>query len=107
MLSKILFSYIYTYTYTYDTVCIPTHVMLGVGSKFIVGSIEQLWSCPNKNLGLQAEDSSDYSDSYNYYYYHEMDQPQMTKRYDIAGYENISCAEEENIAVLGGLLYCK
>ena len=80
-----------------------------VGSKFIVGSVEQLWSCSNKNVELlQADDdSTDYSDSYNYYYYHEMDQPQMTKRYDIAGYENISCAEEENIAVLGGLLYCK
>ena len=54
-----------------------------------------------KNVELQADDPSDYSDSYNYYDYDVMSQPQMTQRYDIAGYENITCAEEETIDVLG------
>ena len=30
-----------------------------------------------------------------------MDQPEMTKRYDIDGYEDITCSDYQNIDVLG------
>ena len=54
---------------------------------------------------MQAHDPNDYSDSYHYYDdYQDLEQPQMTQRYDIDGYENITCPEAENIDVLGGLL---
>ena len=74
-----------------------------VGSKFRM--LRARNSCENiltKNVELQADDPTDYSDSYHYYDYQEMSQPQMTQRYDIDGYENITCAEAEHIDVLGG-----
>ena len=68
-----------------------------------VHTCKKYYSHTPHQILLQGDDSADYSDSdsYNYYYYHDVEQPEMTKRYDIDGYQDITCQAEQDIEVLG------